>query len=170
MSEREKIVVTAYGHDKIVDKIAVSVFEETWDRYSDASNNAGTYCQMTNTLEIKGDKWINAKIISGNTPYSIDEFIPVKYSFADSFMRMETRAIQKVLREVDNKIIAIALKNANDNLKDIVLKNMTKHAGQMLKDDMECLGSVTENSIIEAQETITKIIRHLHDCGEIIIN
>jgi flagellar motor switch protein FliG len=164
------IVITAYGHDRTIDKIAVSIFDETSDYYSSSSDNAKTYCSMINSLKTEGDSWINAKVVSGNTPYLLGDFRPVVYSFMKTIMNCDSRGLQKILREVDSNVLSIALKDANEELKEKVFNNMSKRAVQMLKDDMDCLKNIDVNNINEAQEKIMDIIRHLKDCGEIVIN
>jgi flagellar motor switch protein FliG len=170
MERNETIVITAYGHGTAIDKIAVSIFDEPIGYYSRSSYNAGAYCTMMNSLNLEGDKWINAKIISGNTPYSLRDFHPVVYSFTKTILDCDNRPIQKILREVETKTIAIALKEAPENVKQKIFNNMTKHASEMLKDDIECLRDINTNNITEAQEAILSIVRRLVDSGEIAIN
>jgi flagellar motor switch protein FliG len=169
MGNRKTIVVTAYGHNKTLDKIAVSSFEISEDRYyNKQSSDAETYCDTINSLGLKDDSWIFAKILSENTQYSLDVFLPLEFS--DVIMKLDNRAIQKVLREIDSQELAICLKDQDETVKERIFTNMSKRSVQMLKEDMEFMGPVRIKDIKENQEKILNIIRHLEQLGEIIIS
>jgi len=115
MDSGRDIVITAYGHDETIDKIAVSTFDSP-DGYGYRHNSdAITYCYNINKLELNGNSWIFAKIISQNTQYSLDSFLPFKF---DVFLKLDDRAIQKVLREVDSKEFAKALKGEKEAVRE----------------------------------------------------
>jgi flagellar motor switch protein FliG len=168
MSRNRTFVITTFGHDKTIDKIAVGIFDDAPDWRS--SENADTYCEVINSLKLEGDSWINAKAVCGNTPYCLREFYPVIVSFTETIMNMDNRAIQKTLREIDSSVVGIALKHANEKVKEKIFANMSKRAIDMLKDDMECMKDVNINNSIKSQEKILNIARHLIDCGEIVLN
>ena len=159
MDNGKTIVVTAYGQNKSVNKIAVSSF--------DVSKDANTYCKIINSVELNGGCWIFAKILSENTQYELDVFIPL--NFSDVIIKLDNRAVQKVLREVDLYEIAKSLKDQDETVKGKIFINMSKRASKMLKEDMEVMGSITINDIKETQEKILMVIRYLEEVGEIII-
>lgn len=78
-------------------------------------------------------------------------------------------AIQRILREVDPKDLALALKSSSDSVKDAVFRNQSKRASQSLKEDMEFLGPVRLTDVEKAQSKIVNIIRRLDEAGEIIM-
>ena len=158
MNNGNEIVVTAYGHNKTIDKISAKSFE-----YSDAE----AYCTAINSLELKDDLWVNAKIISEKTQYPLDAFFPVRFS--DLILKMEGAAIQKVFRETDSQELAKSLKDQDEKVIEKCFRNMSKRASQMLKEDMECMGTLNLISVKESQEKIISIIRYLEECGEIVI-
>ena len=82
---------------------------------------------------------------------------------------LDDRAIQRLLREVDTKNLALALKGTKDEIKDKIFKNMSERARQMLIDDMEYLGPVRAREVQEAQTGIVNAIRNLEASGEITI-
>ena len=82
---------------------------------------------------------------------------------------LDDRAIQRLLREVDTKQLALALKGTKEEIKDKVFKNMSERARQMLSDDMEYLGPVRAKEVQEAQTGIVNAIRNLEATGEITI-
>lgn len=82
---------------------------------------------------------------------------------------LDDRALQRVLREVDMKDLALALKGASEEVREKFFKNMSKRAAQMLKEDMEYMGPVRVRDVEDAQQRIVNIIRQLEEAGEIVI-
>ena len=82
---------------------------------------------------------------------------------------LDDRSIQRLLREVETKTLALALKGTKDEIKDKIFRNMTDRARQMLQDDMEYLGPVRAKEVQEAQTNIVNAIRTLEATGEITI-
>lgn len=87
----------------------------------------------------------------------------------EDLIKLDDRSVQRVLREVETKDIALALKGANDEVKNKIFTNMSERASAMLKDDMEFMGPVRAKEVQEAQTTIVAIIRALEATGEIVI-
>ena len=83
---------------------------------------------------------------------------------------LDDNSIRRVLREVDLKDLAIALKGANDEVADVVFRNISKRAGEMLREDIELLGPVRLREVEEKQQGIVKVIRKMDENGEIIIS
>ena len=82
---------------------------------------------------------------------------------------LDDRAIQRVLREVEGKELATALKGTTDEIKEKIFKNMSERARQMLQDDMEYLGPVRAKEVQDAQTSVVSAIRTLEASGEITI-
>jgi flagellar motor switch protein FliG len=91
------------------------------------------------------------------------------FVFEDIVM-LDDRAIQKVMREVDQQELSKALKSVDAEVQDKIYRNMSKRAAQMLKEDMEFMGPVRLKDVEEAQQKIVAIIRHLEDTGEIVVS
>ena len=159
----QDFVITAYGHDKTTDMIAVSSFERS-ESYGRPSN-AVTYCATINSLELKGDSWVFAKIVSENTQYDLDEFVPL--SFSKLIIKLNNRAIQKILRELNSQEICIALKAEDEATKERIYSNVTKRTAKILKEDTEYMGSVKRKDIEDCQKKFIQIAKHLIDIGEI---
>jgi flagellar motor switch protein FliG len=85
-------------------------------------------------------------------------------------MRLDNIAVQKVLREIDSQQLAKSLKDQDKTVKEKIFINMSKRASQMLKEDMECMEQIGIQDIKENQTIILSIIRHLEQCGEIVIS
>jgi len=97
-----------------------------------------------------------------------DEIRRKLFTFED-VVTLDDRAVQRFLREVDSKKLALALKTVNDDLKDKIFKNMSQRAGEMLREELEYLGPVRLRDVEEAQQEIINVVRRLEEEGEIII-
>lgn len=82
---------------------------------------------------------------------------------------LDDRAIQRVLREVDTKDLALSLKGMKDDVKDKILRNMSERAQTMLIDDMEYMGPVRAKDVQNSQSKIVGVVRMLETAGEIVI-
>ncbi len=88
----------------------------------------------------------------------------------ENMVQLEDRYIQKVLRRVDNKTLAMAMKGAVPDITEKIMKNLSQKAAELLKDDIDVLGPVRIRDVEQAQREIVNIIRQLEDQGEIIIS
>ena len=87
----------------------------------------------------------------------------------EDIIQLDDRAIQQVLREVDSKDLALALKGSSEDVSVKVKRNMSKRAADMLKEDMDYMGPVRLRDVEDAQQRIVNIIRKLEEAGEIVI-
>ena len=88
----------------------------------------------------------------------------------EDVITLDDVAIQRVLREVEAKELALALKGCSEEVAECIFKNQSKRAAASLKEDMEFLGPVRLMDVEKAQQKIVSIIRRLDDAGEIIIS
>ncbi|MFQ5732560.1 MAG: flagellar motor switch protein FliG [Planctomycetaceae bacterium] len=88
----------------------------------------------------------------------------------DDLLKLDDRAIQKMLKEVDNSQWATALKGAAEDIKDKVFANLSQRAAESLREDMEYLGPVRVSDVEAKQQEIVDVVRRLEDMGEIEIN
>lgn len=82
---------------------------------------------------------------------------------------LDNRAIQRVVREVENEDLRLSLKVASDEVKDIVFSNMSQRMAETFKEEMEYMGPVRLRDVEEAQTRIVGAIRRLEEIGEIVI-
>jgi len=87
----------------------------------------------------------------------------------DDLMFVDDRGIQRVLREVDKKELALSLKVCDDKLKDKILQNMSERARDLLKEELQYMGPVRLKEVEAAQTRIVDIVKQLEDQGEIVI-
>lgn len=101
-------------------------------------------------------------------PDLADEIRKRMFVFED-IVRLDDRSIQQVFREVDSRDWALALKTASEEVTARIFKNISKRAGEMLREEMEYMGPVRLRDVEEAQQKIVAAIRRLEDAGEIVI-
>jgi hypothetical protein len=160
--EQKNIVLTMYGTGEVINNVTVSLFDASgWGRTADQN-----YCHNINALELKDDNWIYAFTVKENEKYRLER--PVNCDL-EILASLDDRAIQRVIREIDNDELAKALKSAEKNILIAVLGNMSKRAAKMLIENMEYMGPVRDKDIQGARDKVVSIIRHLEDTGEIII-
>jgi hypothetical protein len=165
MSNSISVVITTYGHDKTIDKIAVSVIDEVYDIWR--SGNAFVYCNTINDLELKGDAWISAKKIEQHTQYILSEFLP-RYKFNDIIPNLDDLAVQKIIRSSNSTDIAIALAGEEKDAHEKIFKNMSDRAVEVLKEDIKRHGATPEYKVKASQQKIVDVIDKLIDTGEIV--
>jgi flagellar motor switch protein FliG len=87
----------------------------------------------------------------------------------EDIVTLDNRAIQRVIRDVDNTDLMLALKASSDEVKEVVFKNMSKRMAETFKEEMEFMGPVRLRDVEEAQSRIVAVIRRLEEAGEIVV-
>ena len=85
----------------------------------------------------------------------------------DNLSGVDDRGIQALLREISSDILIVALKGADDEVKEKILKNMSKRAAEMLRDDLEASGPVKLSEVEDAQREILSVARRMAEAGDI---
>ncbi|GGH69499.1 flagellar motor switch protein FliG [Compostibacillus humi] len=101
-------------------------------------------------------------------PELADEIKKRMFVFEDIVI-LDNRAIQRVIREVDNDDLRLALKVASDEVKEVIFSNMSKRMAETFREEMEYMGPVRLIDVEEAQTRIVATIRRLEEIGEIVI-
>ncbi len=123
---------------------------------------------ILNTVDRSTEKHI-MESLEIEEPELADEIRKKMFVFED-IMLLDDRAIQRVLRDVDNNDLAVALKGANEDVQNTIFKNLSKRLAAMIKEDMEFMGPVRMKDVEEAQQKIVGVIRKLEDSAEIVIS
>ncbi len=116
----------------------------------------GTEKRIMETLEIE-------------EPELAEEIRKKMFVFEDILL-LDDRAIQRVLRDVENSDLGVALKGANEEVQNAIFKNLSSRLAAMIKEDMEYMGPVRMKDVEEAQQKIVGVIRKLEDSSEIVIS
>lgn len=88
----------------------------------------------------------------------------------EDLVYLDDRSIQRVLREVETKDLAMSLKGVDETVSEKILKNMSERAAAMLQEDMDFMGPVRARDVQEKQSFIVGIIRALEAGGEITVS
>lgn len=124
--------------------------------------------EILNTVDRGTEKHI-METLEIEEPELADEIRKKMFVFEDVLL-LDDRAIQRVLRDVDNNDLAIALKGTNEQVQNAIFNNLSKRLATMIKEDMEFMGPVRMKDVEEAQQKIVNIIRKLEDSAEIVIS
>ena len=137
---------------------------------SAASSASGGLQPLVDILT-RSDPATEALILEGLAavdPELADEIRRKMFIFAD-IVTLDDRAVQLLLREVDTKDLALALKGVAEEVGKKVFKNMSERAAANLAEEVELLGPQRASSVQEAQETVVKVIRSLEEAGQIVL-
>ncbi|MBR5421321.1 MAG: flagellar motor switch protein FliG [Lachnospiraceae bacterium] len=124
--------------------------------------------EILNTTDRGTEKHI-MEILEIEDPELADEIRKKMFVFEDILL-LDNKAIQRVLRDVDNNDLELALKGTNEEVQNAIFTNLSKRLAEMIKEDMEFMGPVRMKDVEDAQQKIVNIIRKLEDSGEIIIS
>ena len=124
--------------------------------------------EILNTVDRATERHI-IETLEIEDPELADEIRKKMFVFEDILL-LDDRSIQRVLREVENNDLAMACKNANEQVQNAIFKNLSSRLAVMIKEDMEFMGPVRMKDVEEAQQKIVNIIRRLEDSGEIVIS
>ena len=87
----------------------------------------------------------------------------------EDIITLDDRAVQLVLREIDSKDLAVALKGVRNDVRDKITQNMSERAATILLEEIEVLGPVRIKTVEEAQGKIVRVIRALEEAGQIVL-
>lgn len=84
--------------------------------------------------------------------------------------KLDDRSIQLVLREAEQKDLALALRGVNEDVKDRILQNLSERAARMLLEEMEYQPPQRKRTVEEAQGRVVAIVRRLEEAGAIVLS
>ena len=126
-----------------------------------------TIVDIVNALDRSSEKNILESLDVSDSELA-DEIRKRLFVFED-IAKLNNVTVQRVLREINNTDLAVALKMATEDVTKTIFNNISKRLQEMIKDDMEVMGPVRVRDVEEAQQRIVNVIRKLEDDGEIII-
>ena len=103
-----------------------------------------------------------------NAPELAAEVRKLTFTF-DNLIQLDDPSLQRVLREVDAKDLAMALRGVADELRDKIFKNLSSRASEMLREDINASGPVRMRQVEESQQRIVGIVRRLEESGDLVI-
>ncbi|MDH3641308.1 MAG: flagellar motor switch protein FliG [Gammaproteobacteria bacterium] len=126
-----------------------------------------TAAEIMNNLENNAEEEVMESIRESDESLG-DEIQELMFVF-DNLNLVDDRGIQTLLREVSSENLVLALKGADEPLREKIFGNMSKRAAELLQDDMEAKGPVRVSEVEVAQKEILTIARKLADAGEIML-
>lgn len=126
-----------------------------------------TVAEMLNVMDKNAEKAIMSRV-EEKDPLLAEEIRKLMFIFED-IIKIDDRGIQALLKEVPNDKLLLALKTANQEIKDKFLKNISKRAAEMLADDLATMGPARVSDVESAQLEIVNVARRLEQEGKIII-
>lgn len=123
--------------------------------------------EILNSVDIGTEKRILTDLEKTNKDLA-DEIRKRMFVFED-IVKLDTRSIQRVLKDVDNKDLAIAMKNCPEAVSEVIFSNMSKRLQEMIRDDIKYMPPVRLKDVEDIQQKIVNTVRRLEDLGEIII-
>jgi flagellar motor switch protein FliG len=132
-----------------------------------AAGGVGNIVEILNLVDRSSEKSI-IESLEEEDPDLAEEIKKRMFVFEDIVM-LDDRAVQKVMREVEQSELSKALKSVDAEVQEKIFRNMSKRAAQMLKEDMEFMGPIRLKDVEEAQQKIVSIIRRLEDAGELVV-
>ncbi|MBW6391416.1 MULTISPECIES: flagellar motor switch protein FliG [Halomonadaceae] len=88
----------------------------------------------------------------------------------ENLMDLDDRSIQLVLKEIDTNSLVVALKGAPEGLMEKFLRNMSRRAADLLREDMEARGPIRVSQVEAEQKAVLQVVRRLADSGEIVLS
>jgi flagellar motor switch protein FliG len=107
--------------------------------------------------------------LDATVPEVADQIRSKMFLFED-IAKLEDRTIQRIIRELDLKELAKALKGTKEDMRAAIYRNMSSRAAEMLQDELETMGPMRSDQISRSQRNIVSIVRRLEEQEEIVIN
>lgn len=124
--------------------------------------------EILNSVDRGTEKYIIENLEESDSELA-DEIKKKMFVFED-VVNLDSAAIQRFIREVENSELTVALKGATPEVAELIFANMSKRMAEMIREDMDFMGPVRLRDVEDAQQNIVNIIRRLEDAGEIIIS
>jgi flagellar motor switch protein FliG len=133
-------------------------------------SSAGGVQSLVDILN-RSDRATERLILEGlerNDENLADEVRQRMFLFTD-IASLDDRSVQLILRQVDTKSLAVALKGVDLNVRQKITKNMSERAGQSLNEEIDLLGAVRLKQVEEAQSGVIRVIRALEESGQLVL-
>ena len=101
-------------------------------------------------------------------PGLVEEVKALLFVFDDLLM-LSDATLQRVLRDVEHKVVATALKGAQEDVRDKTLQNLSQRAQEIVKEEMELMGATRMRDVENARRAIVAVVRALEESGEITV-
>lgn len=142
--------------------LASLAFEETQE-----VGGVKTVSEILNVLDRSTERAILETIEEDNIELA-EDIKKLMFVFEDLIL-VDDRGMQNVLKEVENKTLALAMKMASEELKEKIFKNMSTRAAEMVQEEIQFMGPVRIADVEACQTQIVEIVRRLEEAGDVVI-
>lgn len=153
---------------KAIDKAIEYKLSRLGQREMESSGGVDNLVDILSSVDRKTEK----SIINYIEQKDIDlaEEIRSNMFIFDDIVKLDSMAIQRILKEVNVKDIAFALKGSSKEVANVIFKNQSQRAAQALREEIDLLGKIKISQVEESQQVIVNIVRRLEDEGAIILS
>ncbi|WP_413526838.1 flagellar motor switch protein FliG [Marinilactibacillus psychrotolerans] len=150
-----------------IEKVIESKFSSYVENETESVGGVHTLVDILNQVGRTTEKTIVSEL-EETQPALAEEIKASLFTFED-IVSLQKADVQKVLREVNQDDLILALKGVSDELRDFIFENLSSRAVDTLKEDMQFLGPARLSAVEEAQQKIVTVIRRLDEQGEVYI-
>jgi len=150
-----------------VEKVLEKKFESLANQDYTIVGGVDSIVDILNSVDRSTSKRIMNNLEVDNIELA-DEIKKKMFLFED-IVKLDDKSIQRVLREVDNNEIALALKGVKEDVAEAVFRNLSSRLAEMIREDIEYMGPVKMKDVEEAQQNVVNKVRELEERGEIVI-
>lgn len=152
---------------KRIESIMENKFSNIMENDVETVGGVKTLVEILNSVDRNTEKNIIENLET--TQPELAEVIKASLFIFEDIVNLDKGSVQRILRDVSNEDLALALKGASEKVASTVFSNMSKRASELLKEDIQFMGPVRLSTVEEAQHRIVGIIRRLEEAGEIVI-
>ena len=149
--------------ERVLERKMASVFSQGFT----FAGGVKEVADILNRVDRSTEKAIMADL-EEKDPELADEIARLMFTF-DDLVNVDDTGIQKAMREIEQKDLALALKSASEDITAKIMRNVSERAREMIKEEMEFMGPVRLRMVEEAQQKIVSVIRRLEEAGEVIV-
>lgn len=124
--------------------------------------------QLLNQVDRSTEKSLMQELSERNP--ELAELVQSRMFVFEDLALLDNRSLELVLRDVDKKDLLLALRGAPDNVRNVIFRNISKRAAQMMQEDLAVMGPVRLRTVEEAQKNIVKVVRRLEEEEQIVIS
>jgi len=172
---RVEVAMRVANLDKVlsdmVDEVDQVLAEVLRNQPTSATHRTGGVDQLAEILNFSGDT-TGDQLLSDIEELNpeLAAMIKERMFVFDDLILVDDRGFQKVLRQVETKELAVALKAASEDIRQKVFRNMSQRAAEMLEEEIEAMGAMRMAEVEDAQAKITRIIQDMESKGEVVIS
>ncbi len=148
------------GLRKYLNSLAFEEFQEV--------GGVKTVSEVLNVMDRATERVI-MESIEEESPDLAEEIKKLMFVFEDLVL-VDNKGMQAVLKEVESRTLALALKLASDELKNKIFKNMSSRAAELIQDELKYIGPARISDVEAAQQSIVEIVRRLEESGEVVVS